>query len=50
MFPYRENVIAELRVGRPEATLLFEAHMDTVSLGSMEDPLAPKYRDGRIYS
>lgn len=49
VFPDRENVIAELRVGRPEATLLFEAHMDTVSLGSMEDPLAPRYRDGRIY-
>lgn len=49
VFPGRENVIAELRVGKPEATLLFEAHMDTVPLGSMEDPLVPRYRDGRLY-
>lgn len=49
VFPSRENVVAELRVGKPEATLLFEAHMDTVSLGSMEDPLVPRYSDGRLY-
>lgn len=45
----RDNIIAELRIGKPELTLLFEAHMDTVSLGSMEDPLNPIYRDGRLY-
>jgi len=45
----RDNIIAELRVGKPEATLLFEAHMDTVSIGSMADALVPIYRDGRLY-
>jgi acetylornithine deacetylase/succinyl-diaminopimelate desuccinylase family protein len=49
VFPGRENVIAELRVGRPENALLFEAHMDTVSLGSMENPLEPAYSNGRLY-
>ena len=49
VFPGRENVIAELRVGRPGSALLFEAHMDTVSLGSMENPLEPTYADGRLY-
>jgi acetylornithine deacetylase/succinyl-diaminopimelate desuccinylase-like protein len=49
VFPGRENVIAELRVGRPEAALLFEAHMDTVSLGSMENPLEPTYVADRLY-
>lgn len=49
VFPGRENVIAELRVGRPETALLFEAHMDTVSLGSMEDPLQPTYVTDRLY-
>jgi len=45
----RDNIIAELRVGKPEAALLFEAHMDTVSIGSMQDALVPTYRDGRMY-
>ena len=45
----RENVIAELRVGRPENALLFEAHMDTVPLGSMENPLEPTYSNNRLY-
>lgn len=47
--PGRENVVAELRVGHPENALLFEAHMDTVSLGSMENPLEPTYADDRLY-
>lgn len=45
----RDNIIAELRIGKPESSLLFEAHMDTVSIGSMQDALAPTYRDGRMY-
>ncbi|RED65234.1 M20 family metallopeptidase [Cohnella phaseoli] len=45
----RDNIIAELRVGKPESALLFEAHMDTVSIGSMENALVPTYRDGRLY-
>lgn len=49
VFPDRENVIIELRVGKPETALLFEAHMDTVSLGSMDDPLVPTYVDNRLY-
>lgn len=49
VFPGRDNLIIELRVGRPENTLLFEAHMDTVSLGSMTDPLVPIYVGDRLY-
>lgn len=49
VFPGRENVVAVLRVGRPGSALLFEAHTDTVSLGNMQDPLVPTYRDGRVY-
>ncbi len=49
VFSGRENVVAELRVGRPETALLFEAHMDTVSLGSMENPLEPTYVADRLY-
>lgn len=49
VLPGRDNIIAELRVGRPEATLLFESHMDTVSFGNMANPLVPDYREGRIY-
>lgn len=45
----RDNIIAELRVGKPESALLFEAHMDTVSIGSMENALVPTYREGRLY-
>ena len=49
VFPGRDNLIIELRVGKPESTLLFEAHMDTASIGTMVDPLVPIYRDGRLY-
>lgn len=42
-------MIAELRVGKPESTVLFEAHMDTVALGSMEDPLNPRQLDNCLY-
>lgn len=45
----RSNIIAELRVGKPEQTLLLEAHMDTVSLGSMLNPLQPTYKGERLY-
>jgi len=50
VFPGRENLVLELRTGHPEATLLFETHMDTVSIGSMADALTPNYRDGRMYA
>ncbi|MDF2659703.1 MAG: argE [Paenibacillus sp.] len=49
VFPGRDNLIIELRVGKPDQTLLFEAHMDTVTLGAMENALEPVYRDGRLY-
>ena len=49
VLPGRENIVAELRVGKPEKTLLFESHMDTASIGTMENPLVPTYRDGRLY-
>ncbi|WP_158606960.1 M20 family metallopeptidase [Paenibacillus ginsengarvi] len=49
VFPGRENLLIELRVGKPDKTLLFEAHMDTVTLGTMPDALVPVYRDGKLY-
>ncbi len=33
VLPNRDNLIIELKTGHPQRTLLFEAHMDTVSLG-----------------
>lgn len=49
VFSGRDNLIIELRTGKSVPTLLFESHMDTVSLGSMVDPLKPKYQDGKLY-
>ncbi|MEF3306459.1 M20 family metallopeptidase [Paenibacillus sp. GYB003] len=49
VFPGRDNLIIELRVGKPDRTLLFEAHMDTVTLGAMPNALEPVYRDGKLY-
>ena len=49
VLPGRDNLIVELRVGKPESTLLFEAHMDTASIGSMVDPLRPTYVGDRLY-
>lgn len=49
VFEGRDNLIVELKTGHPESVLLFEAHMDTVSLGSMADPLRPVIREGRLY-
>lgn len=44
----RANVLGRLR-GNGEAGLIFEAHMDTVTLDPMPDALTPKIRDGRMY-
>ncbi|MDF2723764.1 MAG: argE [Paenibacillus sp.] len=49
VFPGRDNLIIELRVGKPNQALLFEAHMDTVTLGAMPNALEPIYRDGKLY-
>jgi acetylornithine deacetylase/succinyl-diaminopimelate desuccinylase family protein len=50
VLPNRDNILVELRIGNPDSALLFEAHMDTVSLGSMENPLTPVYKEGRMYA
>jgi acetylornithine deacetylase/succinyl-diaminopimelate desuccinylase-like protein len=44
----RANVLGTLR-GTHDATLIFEAHMDTVTLEPMPDALTPRIRDGRLY-
>jgi acetylornithine deacetylase len=49
VFDGRDNLIIELKTGHPDSVLLFEAHMDTVSLGSMPNPLEPVCVDGRLY-
>lgn len=49
VFDGRDNLIIELKTGHPDSVLLFEAHMDTVSLGSMPNPLEPICVDGRMY-
>ena len=47
----RENLLIELRAPseKPRPTLLFEAHMDTVGLGSMQNPLQSIHRDGKLF-
>ncbi|UVI31346.1 M20 family metallopeptidase [Paenibacillus spongiae] len=50
VFPGRDNLLIELRTGHPESTLLFETHMDTVSIGSMADAVTPIYRGDRLYA
>ncbi|WP_164821676.1 M20 family metallopeptidase [Paenibacillus koleovorans] len=49
VLPRRDNVIVELKTGHPDRVLLFEAHMDTVSFGSMLEPLTPLYREGKLF-
>lgn len=49
VLPGRDNIIAELRTGHANRALLFESHMDTVSFGSMLEPLTPIYREGNLY-
>lgn len=48
VLPQRANVLGKLR-GNGQATLIFEAHMDTVALAPMPDALTPKRRDGKLY-
>lgn len=48
VMPERANVLGQLR-GERDATLIFEAHMDTVTLEPMPDALTPKIREGRLY-
>lgn len=50
VFPGRENVIVRLEGRRPGHALLFEAHMDTVSVAGMTiEPFAPKIEKNRLY-
>nr|WP_255654622.1 M20/M25/M40 family metallo-hydrolase [Cohnella sp. REN36] len=49
VFEERDNLIVRLPAPRPGPLLMFEAHMDTVSLGAMPDPLTPIHREGRLY-
>src|SRR5262249_32265544 len=44
----RANVLGRLR-GNGEATLIYEAHMDTVTLDPMPDALTPKIENGYLY-
>ncbi len=47
--PGRDNVIARV-AGREEPPIVFEAHMDTVSVEGMTiPPFEPRIEDGRIY-
>ncbi|MCC6629178.1 MAG: M20 family metallopeptidase [Chloroflexi bacterium] len=50
VLPGRDNVLLSLTVPNARGTLLFEAHMDTVSHDGMgEQALRPAVRDGRLY-
>jgi acetylornithine deacetylase len=44
----RDNLIMEARCGHAENVLLFESHMDTVSVQGMDAPFDPVIRDGKM--
>jgi acetylornithine deacetylase len=47
--PGRTSVIAVLAGSGGGASLMLNAHMDTVGAGGMKDPFIPVVRDGRVY-
>lgn len=50
VFPGRNNVIARIPGLNPGRRLVFEAHMDTVSIKGMTiDPFDPVIRDGKLH-
>lgn len=50
VFPGRNNVIARIPGHNPSRRIVFEAHMDTVSIKGMTiDPFDPVIRDGKLY-
>jgi acetylornithine deacetylase/succinyl-diaminopimelate desuccinylase-like protein len=50
VLPGRDNLLVELSVPGAESTILFESHMDTVSLAPMDErALRPEIREGRLY-
>lgn len=49
VLPGRENVIACVRGRDSSRRIVFEAHMDTVSVGGMTSPFDPVVRSGRMH-
>lgn len=50
VFPGRPNVLAEVPGRNPGRRLLFEAHMDTVSISGMEiPPFEPRIEENRLF-
>jgi acetylornithine deacetylase len=50
IYPERENVIAKIPGHNRDRRIVFEAHMDTVSVAGMTiDPFQPDIRGGRMY-
>jgi acetylornithine deacetylase len=47
--PGRPNVLGRLCGGQAGRTLVFNAHLDTVSIEGMEDPLSARVEEGRLY-
>jgi len=47
--PGRPNVIGRLRGGGGGRTLIFNAHLDTVTIEGMEEPLAARIEDGKLF-
>lgn len=47
--PARPNVIGRLRGRGGGRTLIFNAHLDTVSLEGMDDPLSARIEDGKLF-
>ena len=47
--PGRPNVVGVLEGAQPGPTLLLCGHLDTVGVGSMDDPFTPVERDGRLF-
>lgn len=48
-YPGRPNAVWLLRVPGATRTLMFEAHMDTVTLANMPDGTQPRLEAGRLY-
>lgn len=49
ILPGRDNLIMEARCGHEDNVLLFESHMDIVSVQGMEAPFDPVIRDGKLW-
>lgn len=47
--PGRPSVVGRLPGSRPGPTLMLNAHIDTVDLEGMADPLSGEIRDGKLY-